>query len=94
MPPILIVFKVRANAMCNKIGNYINIDGKQYLQINIQAIPADGKANKAIIDFLSKEWKISKSNFEITRGSTNNFKAITIKNTDSSYLNSILKHYM
>ena len=90
----LISLKVKAKAQSNAIGNYIEINGKNYLQLSIQAVPIDGKANKEIIDFLANEWKIAKINLEIIRGSTSNFKILAIKNIEPDYLNLILKHYI
>lgn len=91
---ILIGLKVKTNARTNVIGDYIDIDGKKYLQLAISSIAEKGKANKEIISFLSKEWKISKINLEIIRGFTNNYKILAVKNINYSYLNSILKHYI
>lgn len=52
------------------------------LKVKITAQPIDGKANKALIEFLSKQFKIPKSYFEIIKGETSKEKTILIKNID------------
>lgn len=50
------------------------------IKIKITAQPIEGKANKALIEFLSKQFKVPKSYFEIIRGETSKDKTICIKN--------------
>jgi uncharacterized protein (TIGR00251 family) len=38
------------------------------LKASVTAPPEDGKANKAVIDLLAREWHLPKSVFEIARG--------------------------
>lgn len=52
------------------------------LKIKITAQPIDGKANKALIEFLSKQLKVPKSCFEILKGETSKDKTILIKISD------------
>ncbi|WP_342260092.1 DUF167 family protein [Candidatus Tisiphia endosymbiont of Metellina segmentata] len=67
----IIALKVKANAKTNKIGEFVIINTQYHLKLSIKAVPKDGKANDAIVNFLSKEWKICKNNFEIILGHTN-----------------------
>jgi len=46
------------------------------LKITLTAPPVDGKANKAIVEFLAKKLGISKSLLEITAGKTSRRKTI------------------
>jgi len=48
------------------------------LKIKINAPPVKGKANKALIDFLAKEFGMKKSEIEIMSGHTNRVKTIKI----------------
>ena len=48
------------------------------LKICITAPPVDNKANGAVIDFLSKFFKISKSNISIKSGKQSRTKHVTI----------------
>ena len=48
------------------------------IKIAITAQPIDGKANEALIKFLSKKFKIAKSCISITKGLTSKDKTIVI----------------
>jgi uncharacterized protein YggU (UPF0235/DUF167 family) len=91
---ILLRLKVRAGAKNNLIDNFLVIDDKQYLKLSIKTIPENGKANQAVIDFLSRNWKIAKNNLEIINGHTNSLKILSVKNVSPGYLNSILSYYI
>jgi uncharacterized protein (TIGR00251 family) len=45
----------------------------------IQSVPVDGKANAALIELLSKEFKIPKSGVEIIKGHTGRNKTVLLK---------------
>lgn len=49
------------------------------LKIKITAQPIENKANKALIEFLSKKLKIAKSNIQILKGELNKEKTLLIK---------------
>ncbi|WP_455480222.1 DUF167 domain-containing protein [Bartonella sp. B23] len=51
-------------------------DGKQYLVIRLRAIPEDGKANKALIQFLAKQWKIPSSCITLKSGVKSRYKQL------------------
>lgn len=70
--------KVKAGAKHNQLQDFIVIDGQEYLKMTIKAIPEDGKANKAIIDFLAKEFDTPKKSIEIIAGHTNNLKILKV----------------
>lgn len=57
-------------------GEWVDADGKIYLKVRITAAPEDGKANKAIIKYLAKEWGIPASQMEIIRGDTSRRKTL------------------
>jgi len=86
--------KVKANSKIDDIQKFILINDKYYLKISTKSVPENGLANEAIINFLSKKWKISKSNIEIITGHTNSLKLIAIKNIDPDYLNLYLNNYI
>lgn len=60
-----------------------------FLKIKITAQPIEGKANKALIEFLSKQLKISKSNIEIIKGETSKEKTVLFKNIVSEKIDFI-----
>ncbi|MDD3231952.1 MAG: DUF167 domain-containing protein [Clostridia bacterium] len=47
-------------------------------KVRIKGAPVDGQANKMLIKFLSKEFKISQKSIEIIRGKTSKNKIISI----------------
>lgn len=51
-------------------------DGKQHLAIRLRAVPEDGKANKALIKFLAKQWKIPPSCISLRSGATSRYKQL------------------
>ncbi len=57
------------------------VDGlwnQTHWRIRVQAPAVDGKANEALIDFLSQELHLPKKFFEITAGQTSRLKTIKI----------------
>ena len=91
---ILLGVKIKTNAKKNSIEQFIEINGKNYLKINISEVPQQGEANIAIIKFLSCEWKIPKNNISIVTGFTSNFKILAISNTNYEYVNTALSRYV
>jgi len=64
--------KVQPNAKKNKIFE----EKDNFLKIKICAIPENGKANEELIKFLSKYFKIPKSNIKILKGKNTKNKII------------------
>lgn len=48
------------------------------LVIAVSAPPQDGKANDAVIQLLSKSWKIAKTRFDIVSGAASRIKLIAV----------------
>ncbi len=71
---LLIHLKIIPNSSKNEI-----IKSAEGIKIKLTAQPVDGKANKALIEYLSKELKIAKSYIEIVKGHTNKEKIILLK---------------
>lgn len=74
---LTVSLKISPNASKNEI-----IKTDDGVKIKITAPPVDGKANKSLIEFLSKTFKIPKSSIEILRGETSKEKTLLIKITD------------
>ena len=70
---INIEVKVTAGAKSN---SFKKENGLYYIRIMAKAI--DGKANKSIIEFLSKEFNLKKKDIEIIRGEKSSKKIISI----------------
>ena len=66
--------KVIPNSKLNKIVEQTD----DSLKVKLTAPPVDGKANKALVEFLSSEWGIPKSKIEILYGQTNRNKIVEV----------------
>lgn len=60
------------------------------IKVKITAQPIANKANKALIELLSKTLRIPKSNIEIIKGLTNKEKTILIKGMTEEIFKSII----
>jgi uncharacterized protein (TIGR00251 family) len=77
---VKIQVKVVPNASKNEIiGVILDEFERKILHIRIKAVPEKGKANKELIKFLSKEWKIPTSDIELARGETGRYKTIVVR---------------
>ena len=90
----LLSLKVKPNSNRNLISDFITINNIPYLKLSIKALPEQGKANEEMINYLAKEWKLSRSNIEIIKGHTHSLKTILIKNINEDYLNLIINSYI
>ena len=84
MDGLKIKIKISPNSSKNEI-----IKNKDEVKIKITAQPIDGKANKALIEFLSKEFKIPKTSIEILKGNSSKEKTILFNITDEQKLKRI-----
>ncbi|MBQ3310935.1 YggU family protein [bacterium] len=75
---ITIKLKISPNASKNEI-----VKNDNELKIKITAQPIENKANKALIEYLSKTLKIAKSKIEIVKGETSKEKTLLFKNISS-----------
>ena len=79
---IIANIKISPNAKKNEI-----IREGEIVKIKITAQPVDGKANKALIEFLSKYFKIPKTSIQILKGETSKEKTILFCTTDAQKIN-------
>lgn len=66
--------KVIANAKINSLEEYTD----EILKLRINKPAVDGKANKAIIEYLSVKFDVPKSNIIILKGEKNSLKDLLI----------------
>ncbi len=83
---IIINIKISPNSKKNEIINEGDI-----IKIKVTAQPIDGKANKALIEFLSKNFKIPKTSIKILKGETSKEKTILFATKNEEMLK-ILKN--
>lgn len=74
---LTIQIKISPNASKNEI-----IKDEAGIKIKLTAQPVEGKANKALIEFLSKQFKIPKTSIIILKGETSKDKTLLIKVSD------------
>lgn len=80
--------RILPRASKNEIGEVV----EGALRIKLTAPPVEGLANKQLIAFLSKEWKISKSRIEIMAGEKGRHKRIFFQGVALSYLKRYLNN--
>lgn len=68
---------VRFKIIPNSSKNQIIFDGEN-LKIKVTAPPIENKANKALMEILSKKIKVAKSNIQIVKGGLNKEKTLLI----------------
>lgn len=67
--------KITPRSSCNSIEKLSDDSFK----VKLTAAPVEDEANKKLIAFLSKQWKIPKSKIEIVKGLTSRNKIIKIE---------------
>ena len=56
-----------------------NADGERVLKASVTQVPEGGKANKALIKMLAKEWKLAKSQLDVLQGQTSRNKVLLVR---------------
>ena len=80
---------IRIRIVPNSSKNEIILED-EFIKIKITAQPIENKANKALVEFLSKTFKIAKSNIEIVKGDTSKEKTLLIKSSDKNKIEEII----
>ena len=83
---LIINLKISPNAAKNDI-----LKDETGVKIKLTAQPIEGKANKALLEFLSKKLKIPKTSIEIIKGETSKDKTLLIKVADGDKISDIKK---
>jgi uncharacterized protein len=78
---MLLHVKVIPNAKQEKREQKKDLLGNTIYKIWLTVPPLDGKANEALIKFLSKQFNVTKWSITIVRGQTSKLKIIEIKST-------------
>lgn len=75
---ILIRLRISPNSSKNQI-----VKDGDIIKLKITAQPVEGKANKAVIEYLSKLFKVPKTSLKIIKGETSKDKTIFISTADN-----------
>lgn len=68
---LILKIKIVPNSSKNDL-----IKEEEYIKIKITAQPIENKANKALIEFLSKRFKVPKTKIQIVKGDTSKEKTL------------------
>lgn len=74
---------VRLKIVPNSSKNDIVIED-EFIKVKITAQPIENKANKALVEFLSKKFKVPKTSIEILKGDTSKEKTLLFKVLEKS----------
>jgi len=76
---VTVALRVTPKARRQRIeGVVADAKGRPVIKVTVTAAPEDGKANKALIAFLSRAWKVPKSTMSIRTGATSRNKILSI----------------
>ena len=71
-------YKFKIKVVANSKINLIDFC-EEYIKVKVMARAVDGKANKAIIEYLSEVLSVSKSKISIVNGEKSSIKTIQVK---------------
>ena len=74
--------RIKVKIVPNSSKNDIILEN-EFIKVKVTAQPIENKANKALIEFLSKSFKIPKTSIEIVKGDTSKEKTLLIRTKDS-----------
>ena len=81
---VLVSLKIVPNSSKNEI-----VLEDSFVKVKITAQPIENKANKALIEFLSKKFKIPKSSVKIVKGELSRDKTVLFETSDKDKINNI-----
>lgn len=89
---IRITLKVTPKASSNSCRGIEEVlPGQLGLKVWVTAAPEDGKANKAVIELLSKLLRLPKSSISVIQGETSRLKTVMIYGDEELIINSLEK---
>ena len=83
---IILNLKISPNASKNAL-----LKDETGIKVKLTAQPIEGKANKALTEFLSKQFKVPKTSIMILKGETSKDKTLLIKTLDNDKIETIKK---
>ena len=82
---LIIKVKIVPNSSRNEI-----ILEEEFIKVKVTAQPIENKANKALIEFLSKQFKLPKTSIQIIKGETSKDKTILLSAQDENKKTNII----
>jgi uncharacterized protein (TIGR00251 family) len=81
---VLLKIRIVPNSSKNQF-----IISDEIIKLKITAQPIENKANKAVVEYLSKLFKMPKTSIEIVKGDTSKDKTLLLKTTDSQKIENV-----
>lgn len=82
---VLMRIRLTPKASRNAVGGtHADEKGKIWLKAAVTAVPEKGRANEALIELLSKTFKIRKSAIDLVSGETDRHKTFEISDADET----------
>jgi len=66
------------SSSCRLCGFFKDAEGQDFIKIAVISVPEKGKANKELVNYLSKSFKVAKSCIEIITGEFDKYKKVKI----------------
>ena len=82
---IIVKLKIVPNSSKNDI-----VLEDEFIKVKVTAQPIENKANKALLEFLSKKFKVPKTKIEILKGDTSKDKTILFRTYDENKRSEII----
>ncbi len=82
---LLIRIKIVPNSSKNDL-----IIEEEFIKVKVTAQPIENKANKALVEFLSKRFKVPKTSIEIVKGDTSKEKTLLFSIKDEEKKQNII----
>ena len=82
---LLIRIKIVPNSSKNDL-----IIEDEFIKVKVTAQPIENKANKALVEFLSKKFKVPKTSIEIVKGDTSKEKTLLFSIKDEEKKQNII----
>ena len=83
---LLVNIKIVPNSSKNDL-----VKESEFIKVKVTAQPIENKANKALVEFLSKLLKIPKTSIEIVKSETSKEKTLLFKISDEKKMQEIKK---
>ena len=72
---------IRVKIVPNSSKNDIVLE-EEFIKVKVTAQPIENKANKALVEFLAKKFKVPKTSIEILKGDTSKEKTLLFNTID------------
>ncbi len=91
---LTVSIRLTPNARQCKFDGMMDVgEGRVALKVSVNAVPEDGAANKALIEFLAKSWRLPKTTISLFAGHTSRLKVVLIEGDGEKLQKQILEKF-